>query len=96
MLHFLLFGLIAFWLNLWTRGRMVHVNLRRRWLTLAPVAVLVPMVFALSEELMQAFSPLRTASVADLGADLAGLLFFWGLSALLLNRTADHVAERSR
>ncbi len=81
VLHFLLFGLIAFWLNLWLRGRVLRV-----WgYAVAPIAVLVPFVLALSEELMQAFSPLRTASTADLAADLAGLIFFWGLSMLLIN-----------
>jgi membrane-associated phospholipid phosphatase len=82
VLHFLLFGLIAFWLNLWLRGRMLRL---RGW-SLLPVAVLVPFLIALSEESMQAFSPLRTASLMDLSADLAGLLFFWGLSTLLIRR----------
>ncbi len=81
VLHFLLFGLIAFWLNLWLRGRMLRVG----GYALAPIAVLIPFVLAVSEEMVQAFSPLRTTSVADLAADLAGLIFFWGLSTLLIN-----------
>ena len=84
VLHFLLFGLVAFWLNLWTNGRLVRV----RGQSLLPVAVLVPFVVALSEESMQAFSPLRTASLADLAADLSGLLFFWALSALLIRKAS--------
>lgn len=88
-LHFLLFGLIAFWLNLWLRGRMLRVGGRLMGKhALLPVAVLVPFLLALGEESMQAFSPLRTASTADLAADLAGLTFFWGLSTMLLRAPA--------
>ena len=85
MLHFLLFGLVAFWLNLWTGGRMLRVRGR----SLLPIAVLVPFVFALSEESVQVFSPLRTASMIGLAADGAGLLCFWGLSTLLIKKVGD-------
>jgi undecaprenyl-diphosphatase len=74
-LHFLLVGSIAFWLDLWLRGRTIKVG---RWAV--PLAVLIPFSLALLEEGVQFFSPLRSADVFDLLSDLAGLLFFWWLS----------------
>ncbi len=75
ILHFLLVGSIAFWLNLWFRGRTVPVG---AWSV--PLALLLPLSGALLEEVAQLFSPLRTADLADLFSDMAGLLFFWWLS----------------
>lgn len=75
VLHFILFGLIVFWLNLWLEGRMVRVG---RWVM--PLAVLAPLTIASLEEVVQAWSPVRTASLLDWSSDLAGMLFFWWLS----------------
>jgi undecaprenyl-diphosphatase len=67
-LHFTLFGLVALWLYPWlAAGR------RRLPLSPAALAVLVPFTAAALEEGAQWFSPLRTASWLDLGADLAGM-----------------------
>lgn len=85
VLHFLLFGAIVFWLNLWLNGRTIT----RGWVIL-PVAILVPLSIALVEEGLQHFSPLRTADITDLASDLAGMLFFWGVSLRFLH-TARHV-----
>ena len=82
LLHFLLFGLVAFWLNLWFRGR----TWRFAGPVMVPIAILLPFSLALAEESMQALSPIRTASYFDLGADLAGLLLFWGLSLIVLRK----------
>jgi undecaprenyl-diphosphatase len=78
-LHFLLIGSIAFWLNIWFRGRTVSLF---RWAV--PLALLIPLTIALLEEGAQLYSPLRTADLTDLLSDLAGLLFFWWLSQKLI------------
>jgi hypothetical protein len=79
LLHFILFGLVVFWLNLWLDGRAVRLG--RWWM---PLALLLPLLIASSEELAQAWSPVRTASLSDWLSDLAGMLFFWRLSRQLL------------
>jgi undecaprenyl-diphosphatase len=79
VLPLLLIGSIAFWLNLWLKGRTVAIG---RWAI--PLAVLIPFTIALAEEIAQAFSPLRTASLWDLSSDAIGLLLFWWLSQKLL------------
>jgi len=78
-LHFLLIGSIAFWLNIWLRGRTVPLL---NWAV--PLALLIPLTIALLEEGAQFYSPLRTADVGDLLSDLAGLLFFWWLSQKMI------------
>jgi undecaprenyl-diphosphatase len=81
ILHFILFGTVAFWLNLWLAGRML------RWRTWSmPVAVFLPLTVALFDEGLQHFSPLRSMDLSDLLCDLAGLLLFWWLSRRLLAR----------
>ena len=83
VLHFLLFGAVAFWLNLWMGGRVTRIPLpgsRKERSRPVPVAVLIPLVLAAVEEGIQVTSPHRTGSPADLGADLLGLLLFWRLS----------------
>lgn len=73
--HFLLFGAISFWLNLWFRGRKMRLL---KWSI--PLAILLPLAIASLEEVAQSFSPLRTADITDFASDLAGMLFFWWLS----------------
>ncbi|MEZ4866234.1 MAG: VanZ family protein [Caldilineaceae bacterium] len=82
VLHALLFGAVVFWLNLWLAGRVWAVG---GWT--APVAVLLPFSLAMVEEGFQSFSPLRTASLSDLTADLIGMACFWWLSQRLLRRS---------
>lgn len=89
ILHFVLFGLVVFWLNLWLEGRAIRLGL---WFI--PLAVLLPLLAATSEEIAQAWSPVRTASLLDWLSDLLGMLFFWSLSrrflkAKLSARTAE-------
>lgn len=79
-MHFLLFGAVVFWLNLWLRGQSMRVG---PWAV--PVAIVFPLLVAIVEEGAQSFSPLRSASFADLTSDLVGMLFFWWLSAKFLN-----------
>ena len=71
-LHFLLFGLLAFGLHLQSRGRRLSLA-GRPW----PLAVVLPLLGAAAEELVQATSPHRTADLGDLLADLLGLVAFW-------------------
>jgi membrane-associated phospholipid phosphatase len=78
-LHFLLIGSIAFWLNIWFRGRNMSMF---HWAV--PLAILIPLTIALLEEAAQLYSPLRTADLTDLLSDLVGLLFFWWLSQKMI------------
>ena len=77
--HFILFGLVVFWLSLWLEGRMLQLG---RWFI--PLALLLPLLIASVEEVAQHWSPLRTASLKDWLSDLAGMLFFWWLSRQVL------------
>lgn len=79
VLHFVLFGLVVFWLNLWLKGRTVKLG---NW----PVAVafIAPFSYAVFEEGMQFFSPIRTLDPGDLTCDLAGMLLFLWLSYRLI------------
>lgn len=89
-LHFVLFGLVVFWLNLWLEGSVLRVG---RWLL--PLAVLLPLLIATSEEIAQNWSPLRTADWLDWLSDLGGMLFFWWFSRSLLRAKATRMEERS-
>jgi undecaprenyl-diphosphatase len=73
--HFLLFGAVVFWLNLWLKGRKLQLG--RGFI---PLAILLPLTIAIVEEAAQLLSPLRTADLTDLTSDLAGMFFFWWLS----------------
>ena len=84
VLHFFLIGSVAFWLNLWWEGWRIPVTARLA----VPPALVVPFTVALIEEAFQALSPLRTASLVDLSADLLGLLVFWYLAELVLRHGA--------
>ncbi len=88
VMHFLLFGAVVFWLNLWFNGRSVKLG----HLAL-PLAILLPLSLAMLEEGAQVFSPLRSASLSDLGCDLMGMLFFWWLSGKIFTFDKYSVAE---
>ncbi len=81
VLHFLLFGACVFWLNLWLKGQSIRFG----WGTI-PIAIILPLSIAMIEEGLQYFSPLRTADLGDLASDLGGMLFFWGLSYIIITR----------
>ncbi len=83
-LHLLLFGLLAFGTHFATRGRVL------RWGPLRlPVAVVLPLLGAALEELLQATAPHRTADPLDLTADLLGMLGFWALARRITSRRRD-------
>ena len=81
VMHALLMGGAAFWLNLWLNGRTARV-----WRWLIPLAVLLPFSVAFIEEVLQSFSPVRTFDLLDLAADLLGMSLMFGLSNILLSR----------
>lgn len=82
VMHFVLFGAVVFWLNLWLHGRAVTFG---RWQF--PIAILLPLLVAVVEEGAQAFSPFRTVDAIDLTFDVAGMMAFWKISELLrMNR----------
>ncbi|HNB53704.1 MAG TPA: VanZ family protein [Anaerolineales bacterium] len=76
VLHFLLFGLIAFWLRFWSpqTGSFWKQNL--------PVILLL--TYIITEECLQSFSPYRSFDFVDMGCDLAGVLLFWGLGKWII------------
>lgn len=88
VLHFLLFGAIAFWLYLWMPNAGIKIG---RWLL--PMAILLPITIAFLEELLQGTSPLRTASGADLAFDLAGMICFCLLAQWLLKRDGEMLSS---
>ena len=75
VLHFLLFGAVVFWLNLWLKGRKLRLGPYS-----VPLAILLLLIPTLIEESLQWFSSLRTADITDLTSDIGGMLFFWWLS----------------
>jgi undecaprenyl-diphosphatase len=75
VMHFALFGAVVFWLNIWWGGRIIRWG---RWVI--PLAILIPLAIATTEEGLQAFSPIRSADIGDLTSDLAGMVVFWWLS----------------
>ncbi len=80
VLHFLMFGALAFGTHFACRGR--------RWRGI-PWAVALPLAGGLAEELMQATSPHRTADPIDLLADFLGLLLFWQIAERITKRSED-------
>jgi undecaprenyl-diphosphatase len=81
VLHALLIGALAFWLNLWLPDWQLQMARLR-----LPVAIVLPFGLAAAEEIMQSFSPLRTFDLGDLASDLVGLLLFYLLSRWLVAR----------
>ncbi len=79
VIHALFFGAVVFWLTMWWPERWVQVGRLR-----VPLAIVLPISLALGEEIVQAFSPLRTGDLMDLSADLAGMVVFWWLSWRLM------------
>ena len=76
VMHFILIGTAAFWLNLLLRGKRIGWGI--------PLAIAIPLALAGAEEAAQMLSPIRSASFSDLTMDILGLIFFWWLSEQLL------------
>ena len=64
VMHFLLFGAVTFFAELWLRDR--------RFLRV-PLSIAIPATLAGIEEGLQHFSPHRTMDIGDLLCDLAGM-----------------------
>lgn len=79
VLHFLLFGMAVFWLNLWLGGRVWRGNV--------PLAFIVPLVLATLEELLQGFSAVRSLDLFDWLCDVSGMLLGWWLSARVMKHS---------
>lgn len=82
VIHFLLFGAVVFWLNLWFKGRSLALGRAA-----IPLAILLPLTLASMEEIAQSLSPLRSADLFDFTSDLLGMLFFWWLSTRFIRLT---------
>ncbi len=83
LMHFVLFGAVVFWLNLWLHDR--RLNLRLSSLR-PPLALVLASGCAMVEELAQRWADNRTSDPVDLAADLLGMAVFYGLSRLVLRR----------
>ena len=81
-LHFVIAGLLAFFLD-GALGRRAAFVIARRAVPLAAVLVLVPTAI---EECLQALSALRTASFWDYAGDVVGVLVFIPLSRRFATR----------
>lgn len=82
--HVVLYGLLAFLLNLALRGRSV------RWLGLElQRGALIVLAFALLEEATQAFFPNRTLDWVDILSDVTGVVMFSYLSLMVLRRGVE-------
>jgi undecaprenyl-diphosphatase len=77
-MHLLGFGAVTFWLNLWLAPRLSPRG------SGVPLAILLPLIFALIEESLQSLSPYRTFDVWDLASDFLGIVFFWWVSQQFL------------
>jgi undecaprenyl-diphosphatase len=86
VLHFTMFGLVAFWLHQWLSARRPGPTWR-----VALWAVLLPFSAAAIEELLQGLSRYRTMDVLDLACDLAGMLVLAGLSVWVGKRQKKKV-----
>lgn len=89
LLHFVFFGLATANLDLWLRWRDLtwrdQTGRNLAWARLdVPVALPLAFVPVLLEECLQGLSPARTFELLDLGADLAGMVFFLVLLRWLL------------
>lgn len=72
VLHFILAGLVTFWLHIWLRGRITRIL----GIPL-PVAIVWVFLIAMIDEGFQYLSPVRKADMIDLASDVGGMIFFW-------------------
>lgn len=83
LLHALLFGGIGFWVRIGiSEMGPTHKGVE--------IAVLAALCIAVAlDEMIQIFSPQRTADLNDLAADLLGIFVFWTLA-----KPAAHLSEK--
>ena len=74
VMHFLLFGAISFFAELWLRDRRVFG---------LPMSIAVPATLAGIEEGLQHFSPHRTMDLGDVICDLSGMILAFLLARRL-------------
>ncbi len=85
LMHFILFGLVAFWLHIWLGGRTLSLGPLR-----LPLAVIIAFCCAVPEELAQGWSSIRALEGLDI-IDLAGMLVFaWIASRVLARLRSRH------
>jgi hypothetical protein len=77
LFHFVLFGAVVFWLDPWLSPKQI---------CRIPLSIAVVLVLAMAEEFAQHASPRRSADIADLVCDVAGMLAFYWLSRRLRGR----------
>jgi len=81
VLHFVLFGMLSFFLVGWL------AKMRARWVVAGLVFV------SCADEFLQALSPARSFDLGDLVCTLAGVLVFGGAAARLLRRQIHRPGE---
>ena len=77
VMHFLLFGAVTFFAELWLRDRRI-VGI--------PMSIALPATLACIEEGLQHFSPHRTMDIGDLICDLSGMTVAFLLARALYRR----------
>lgn len=89
ILHFLVFGILGL---LMTRGMR---STKIEYFKVRPVitAIILGCLFALSDEIHQAFVPARTAEVLDWVADFLGIVSFSYLYNTWLTRWRERVSQ---
>ncbi len=81
MMHFVLIGAAAFWLDLWVGARDFRLGRYR-----IPLALVLIGGAAIVEEAIQLCAPTRSADVLDAVADLAGIVVALFASRWLIRR----------
>jgi len=82
--HFFIYGLLAFGLSIALNFKSLYVGKIKIYL-----GVLLVFIFAVGEELLQAFYPKRTMDVYDVLADVIGLIVFSILLHFIENRVKE-------
>jgi len=89
LIHFLLFGLAAFGIDLWLGLRHLRLGRLR-----VPLALLLTFAAAGVEEAAQVFSAARNADPLDLLADLLGMIAVVACGRIALARAQSRSASR--
>ncbi|BAZ42553.1 hypothetical protein NIES4101_85220 [Calothrix sp. NIES-4101] len=75
ILHFLLLGIAAYLSHLALNKRQLHILN-----TALPLAPLIVFLFCIIDEIIQKYTPHRSADMIDLAADICGIILFTWLA----------------
>ncbi|MEA5570949.1 VanZ family protein [Calothrix sp. UHCC 0171] len=75
ILHFLLLGIAAYLSHLALNKRQLHILN-----TALPLAPVIVFLFCIIDEIIQKYTPHRSADIIDLAADICGIILFTWLA----------------